>query len=87
MILRISEVVGSSGTTLRVDGRLSGEAVAELTRAGERAVQPLTLDLAGLQFADACGVAALEKFRACGAQLRNAQPYVALLLDLEGGSP
>ena len=81
MSLRISDVARSPGTTLRVDGRLSGDAVPELRRAGAAAAPPVVLELAGLQFADADGIAALRALRADGVRLRHVPGYVALLLD------
>ena len=84
MSLRISEITDTSGTTLRVDGRLLGSDVSELARAGAHAALPLALDLSGLQFADADGVDALRDLRARGARLDNIPPYVALLLEMAG---
>jgi catechol 2,3-dioxygenase-like lactoylglutathione lyase family enzyme len=81
MSLRISDVAGSPGTTLRVDGRLSGDGVPELRRAGAAAAPPVVLELGGLQFADADGIAALRALRAAGVRLRHVPGYVALLLD------
>lgn len=82
MSLRITETAGREGTTLVVDGRLSGDEVAELTRASESAAPPLTLDLSGLLFADSEGVGALKELRARGAKLRHVPPYVSLLLEM-----
>jgi anti-anti-sigma regulatory factor len=84
MDLRVSEIIDEKGTTLRVDGRLSGSAVAELVHASENAAVPLTLDLSGLLFADADGVNALKQIHARGARLCKIPPYVALLLEMEG---
>lgn len=86
MSIRISETIAREGTTLRVDGRLLAEDVAELTRASEGAAAPLTLDLDGLLFADAEGVIVLKELRAGGAALRNVPPYVSLLLGTAGPS-
>jgi anti-anti-sigma regulatory factor len=83
MTLRISEIADKGGTTFRVDGRLLGNAVAELARASTNAAPPLTLDLSGLLFADSEGVGALQQLRAHGATLRNVPPYVSLLLEME----
>jgi hypothetical protein len=83
MSLRISEITDEEGTTLRVDGRLLRPDLAELLRASANAVPPLTLDLAGLLFADAEGVGALNQIRARGASLRNVPPYVSLLLGMQ----
>lgn len=83
MSLRISEITDNARTTLRVDGRLLRSDVPELLRAIADAVPPLTLDLAGLLFADADGVDALNQIRARGASLRNVPPYVSLLLGMQ----
>jgi len=82
MSLRITETTGREGTTLVVDGRLSGDEVGELTRASDSAAPPLTLDLAGLLFADSQGVDALREISARGAKLRHVPPYVSLLLEM-----
>jgi hypothetical protein len=82
MSLRISEIAEGEGTTLRVDGRLRGDAVRELWRASTHAVPPLTLELSGLLFADAEGVRTLTQLRVGGAKLRNIPPYVSLLLGM-----
>jgi len=84
MSVRISDVTRAAGTILRVDGRLAGDAIAELERAGRAAVPPLVLDLTGLSFADADGVRALRELRAGGVVLDHVPPFVALLL---GGQP
>jgi hypothetical protein len=83
MSLRISEIIDDAGTTLRVDGRLLRTDIPELVRAIADVVPPLTLDLAGLLFADAEGVGALNQIRARGASLRNVPPYVSLLLRMQ----
>jgi len=83
MNFRITAIAEGDGTVLRVDGRLLGNAVAELTRVSVKAAQSLTFDLSGLLFADADGVTALKELRARGARLRNVPPYVSLLLAME----
>jgi len=84
MTFRISEIAEPRGTTLRLDGRLSGEMGAELERVSEEAKRPLTLDLSGLSFADAGGVEILKAIHARGATLQNVPAYVALLLGHNG---
>jgi len=83
MNLRVTAIAERDGTVLRVDGRLLGNGVAELTGVSVRDAQVLTLDLSGLLFADAEGVTALKELRARGARLRNVPPYVSLLLAME----
>jgi len=84
--LRISEIAESAGTTLKVDGRLSGEEVGELAKAGAACTGPVTLDLSGLLFADDDGVSVLRELQAHGADLRNVPPYISLLLELESNA-
>ena len=86
MSIRISDVTRTAGTILRVDGRLAGDAIAELERAGRAAVSPLVLDLAGLSVADADGLRALRSLRAGGVVLDHVPPFVALLLDGKPGA-
>jgi ABC-type transporter Mla MlaB component len=81
--LRISEIEQGTGTTLKVDGRLSGSEVGELARAGASCAGPVTLDLSGLLFADDDGVSVLRDLQAHGADLRNVPTYISLLLELE----
>jgi len=76
-------MVEGEGTTLRVDGRLLADDIGELRRASEEAAPPLVLELAGLLFADAEGVNALQQLRVAGAELRNVPPYVSLLLGMQ----
>lgn len=86
MALRISEIEEAVGTTLKVDGRLSGSEVAELARAGAACTGPVMLDLSGLLFADDDGVTVIKDLQARGAGLLNIPPYIALLLELESVS-
>ena len=83
MALRISEFLEDAGTTLKVDGRLSGDEVGELARVGASCTAPVVIDLSGLLYADDQGVSALRELQAHGAALRNVPPYVSLLLELE----
>ncbi len=67
-------------TTLVVEGRLAGAAVEALR--GEAAAHPgrLRLDLTGLSYADAAGVALLTSLLAGRASLGASNAYAATLL-------
>jgi hypothetical protein len=78
--MRITVAPGDRTNTLRVDGELLGDDVAELLRVCEEQQGPKTLDLAGVRFVDVRGVSALHDLRARGAAILGASPYVRLLL-------
>ena len=54
---------------LTLDGRLTGDEIAELRRAVNEVGGHVSLDLTDLQFADRQGVSVLRELRAQGAQL------------------
>ena len=81
MTLRIIPIGPGPPATMKLDGRLTGEAVLELRRVCEGVKGPLVLDLTDLQFADRHGVSTLRELRAQGAELIGASPYLQLLLD------
>ena len=64
--------------TLRLEGRLRSEEVAELERSAEAGVR--ALDLEDLVSADEEGLAALRRLRDRGLEIRNASRYLAMLL-------
>jgi hypothetical protein len=80
MDLRLT--VGREDETMvvHVDGRLSVHGVRDLDSAVGGAAGPVVLDLTNLLSADDAGVAALRLLIERGVQLREASPYVALLL-------
>ncbi|MEA3276080.1 MAG: hypothetical protein U9Q81_12460 [Pseudomonadota bacterium] len=80
MTFRITRTVGENGTLLRVDGRLNRDGLGELERASETAIKPLTIDLAGLRFADDAALAALRRLEKAGARLIGASQYLELRL-------
>lgn len=88
MTLRISSNWPGPTSRLKLDGRLTGQEVAELRRAYAGATGKVVLDLTDLQFADRQGVSVLREIRAQGAQLIGVSHYLALLLGetLNGGS-
>ncbi len=80
MTLRITTIAPGPPPALALDGRLTGDEVAELRRAVDEVGGEVTLDLAGLQFADRSGVCALRELRAHGVRITGASPYLTLLL-------
>lgn len=82
-MLRIDEAQGDGATVLRVEGRLTGQWVAELARATESAnvrVSQVTLDLSGLSFADQSGTALLSSLASRGVRLVNCSPFASAQL-------
>jgi hypothetical protein len=63
---------------LRIEGHLGGDAVRELERATTAAI---AVDAGDLRSADPDGLAALRELRALGIEIRNASPYLAMVLD------
>ena len=81
MILRIStERCAGVPTTLKVAGRLAGDAVDVLMGACVDLGPVVTIDLSEVYYADDAGVKALAELEARGAVLQNPRPYLALLL-------
>lgn len=83
MPLRVTVSAREDLTVIRVDGRLTGDGVAELDRACGAARRPLVLDLTHLTTADGAGVVTLRRLAGEGTHLLGVSPYIALLL---GGS-
>ncbi len=83
-MLRISPSQASDGTTLRLEGRLSGPWVEELRRACEPVLargDPLILDLAEVSFLDEAAVALLRRLRARRVALLRPSLFVAHTLE------
>ena len=80
MPFRITKTEAGAVTTLRIDGDLTREGVAELERAYASVDGPLDLDLSQLMNADAEAVRALKNLFGSGARLVAASPYIQLLL-------
>jgi len=75
---------GPKDTVLVLEGRLAGDAVAELRRvAGECSVagKRIALDLAALKFADTTGLALLRELIDSSAKVRRASAFVSALLE------
>lgn len=79
-MLRLSSETGSSGSVLRVEGRLQRSDLEEMERAVQ-AARPHALDLSGLLSADAESVAFLRSLRDRGCRLLHASLYIAGLLE------
>ena len=80
MTLRITTTGPGPPAVLSLDGRLTGDEVAELRRAVDEVGGEVVLDLAGLQFADRPGVCALRELKTHGVRITGASPYITLLL-------
>jgi anti-anti-sigma regulatory factor len=70
----------SGETTVRLAGRLAGDAVDVLKGACSDIGPVVTIDLSEVYYADDAGVRALWELRAAGAVLQSPRPYLALLL-------
>lgn len=69
---------------LKLEGRLADQWVDELTRvagASATAGEQMTLDLSGLSFVDARGIAWLRGARDRGARLTGGSTFIAALVE------
>lgn len=66
---------------VRLEGRLAGEAVAELERATLKLEPPIRLDLSQLLSADEAGLAALRVRQEAGEEMVGARPLIQHFLD------
>ena len=83
MDCRIESKSEASRTVVRITGRLAGQAIEQL-RGLRRAIEgAVILDLAGLVSADEEGVEAIRVMSVDGDEIRNASPFVQLLLQDE----
>lgn len=81
MTFRIStERCAGVPTTVRLAGRLAGDAVDVLMCACVDMGPVVTIDLSEVSFADDAGVRALGELRSRGAVLQSPRPYLAMLL-------
>ena len=88
MAIRIDiESIDSEGdaVVVRVAGRLTGDAVAQLTEACESTEGNFVLDLSKLMFADDAGVEAIRTLREKGADISGASSFIRLLINDESG--
>ena len=80
MHIRIDLISDGSETVVRIAGRLSGIAVAQLKQACDPIEGPFVIDLSNLLFADDEGIDAIRAIADKGAQVHGASPFVQLLL-------
>jgi hypothetical protein len=71
---------------LLLEGRLVGPWVGELRQTVGAVEGPKVLDLSGVTFADADGVAALRTLRGAGAELVGASGFLAALIGEDDGA-
>lgn len=83
MEIRLTVIVGDTGTVVHADGRLSRLGVAELEGVLRTTTGSITLDLTNLLSADDAGVAVLRSFSDKGIRLVGVSPYMSLLLKSE----
>ena len=75
------------GLVLKLEGRLAAAWVDELARVTDGALADgaaVTLDLGGLSYADARGVAVLRQAAGLGARLAGGSAFVTALIDGSG---
>ena len=86
-MLRITKQDPANGRAAFVlEGRLVGPWVGELRRTVADVNGPKSIDLAGVTFADADGVAALRALRREGTSLAGASGFLAALMGVDDGA-
>jgi ABC-type transporter Mla MlaB component len=80
MAIRVTQTVDTDTTVLHVAGRLTSEDAGVLSKASQDIDGPVALELSELKSADTEGVAKLLEIASLGAELREASPYIELLL-------
>lgn len=86
-MLRITkQTPPNSRPVLVLEGRLVGAWVGELRRTAAEVDGEKSVDLAGVTFADADGVAALRLLRRSGADLVGASGFLAALIGGDDGA-
>jgi hypothetical protein len=87
MKLRIQRKTERSGTiVIQVHGELVGEGLGELRKVCGTTDGAFSLDLTNLRAADAEALRGIRALVGRGARLIGVSPYIALLLDREGGA-
>jgi len=81
MEIRIDITSEGPETVVRIAGRLSGVAVAQLRKACNPIKGAFVLDLSNLLFADDAGIDVIRTIGLKGAKVRGASQFVQLLLD------
>ena len=83
MEIRIDIESEGPDVVLRVAGRLTGPAIAQLSEASEPMEGRFVLDLSKLKFADDAGAEAIRSLRERGAEIRGASFFIKLLINDE----
>ena len=85
-MLRITSYRTDTTATLKVEGRIAGEWVGELSKAATTAEETsrVVLDLGGVTYVDADGASLLRALRNRGFALAECSAFVSSLID--GGS-
>ena len=78
---RIDIDSGGTHTIIRIAGRLTSTAVAQLKEVCDPFEDPFVIDLSSLFFADDDGINAITTLADQGAQISGASPFVQLLLN------
>jgi anti-anti-sigma regulatory factor len=81
MSVRITSISESTGTVLRIAGKLRTEHVGELEREASGVTGRLVLDVSNLASTDAAGAESLKAMALRGAELRGVSTYLELLLE------
>jgi anti-anti-sigma regulatory factor len=89
-IVRIMEIridITSEGpdTVIHIAGRLSGVAIAQLSKACGAIQGAFVMDLSNLLYADNAGIDVIRTLEEKGAKVRGASQFVQLLLDDTAG--
>jgi len=85
-MLRISKLNSTGGTTLLLEGKLSGVWVEELRRLCETTLaegQPLTIDCGSVSFSDLQGQELMRELLTRNVSLTNCSPFLAFQLNPE----
>ena len=86
-MLRITKQSPPNGRPVLVlEGRLVGPWVGELRRTVAEGDGQRSVDLTGVTFADAEGVAALRALRSAGTELVGASGFLAALIGVDDGA-
>jgi RNA polymerase sigma-70 factor, ECF subfamily len=83
-MLRITQLETGQETRLRIEGRLTGNTLGELTRFAEAYLTSAVLDLAGLTFVDKRSAQLLNQLRRGGATLEGCSGFLTELLGRPG---
>lgn len=81
MPLRLTTIRGPSSVTVKADGILDGEHLAEFRKVCHASTLPLQLDLSDLRRADEQGARELKEMEEAGVVLMEVRPFVRMLID------